>query len=232
MSRLSHLKGNTDALFDRPDDAVVGTGGVADALAWACLRASLPVELRRRIRRGDTVAVIVQVPGADRCGPLARAVRKDLHQVVCVTRDGSHRRDHDPAHGSDGVAADLASGHSVVGVSQDPQRFLPSALLSAADARVFDVAPSLRFPPVECCNGVSPSRAAKSRPLKVSAGGASAATAVAITGLIPGMLVRRRATSSSLPPSSEFNTSTLLIEAVEGRPHHQNRTRQIAPSRR
>jgi len=29
---------------------------------------------------------------------------------------------------------------------------------------IFDVAPSLCFPPVECCNGVSPSQAAKSRP--------------------------------------------------------------------
>ena len=43
---------------------------------------------------------------------------------------------------------------------------------------IFDVAPSLCFPPVECCNGVSPSQAAKSRPrLNVSAGGASAAMA-------------------------------------------------------
>jgi len=64
---------------------------------------------------------------------------------------------------------------------------------------IFDVAPSLCFPPVECCNGVSPSQAAKSRPrLNVSAGGASAAMAVAITGPTPGMLMRRRATSSSL----------------------------------
>ena len=30
---------------------------------------------------------------------------------------------------------------------------------------IFEVAPSFCFPPVECCNGVSPSHAAKSRPL-------------------------------------------------------------------
>ncbi|WP_051949383.1 AAA family ATPase [Methylosinus sp. PW1] len=140
MSKLSHLR---DDLFDRPDDDddVPAPSGVADALAGACLGAALPADLRRRIRRGDTVAVVVQVPGADWCDPIARALRKDPHQLVCLPRDGSSRRDHDPAHGNDGVAADLAGGRSVVGVSQDPQRFLPSALLSAADARVTVMAP-------------------------------------------------------------------------------------------
>ncbi|HEY8063808.1 MAG TPA: AAA family ATPase [Methylosinus sp.] len=147
MSRLSHLKGNDD-LFDRPDDDdddAVSPGGVGDALAWACLRAALPVDLRRRIRRGDTVAVVVQAPGADWCDPLARAVHKDPHQVVCLSRDGSSRRDHDPAHGNDGVAADLAGGRSVVGVSQDPQRFLPSTLVSVADAQVRVRAPDAKI---------------------------------------------------------------------------------------
>jgi hypothetical protein len=37
---------------------------------------------------------------------------------------------------------------------------------------IFEVAPSFCLPPVECCKGVSPTQAAKSRPrLNVSAGG-------------------------------------------------------------
>ena len=57
---------------------------------------------------------------------------------------------------------------------------------------------SLCLPPLECCKGVSPTQAAKSRPLlKAFAGGANAATAVAVTGPTPGMVVRRR-TSLSL----------------------------------
>lgn len=63
---------------------------------------------------------------------------------------------------------------------------------------IFDVAPSFCFPPVERCSGVSPNQAAKSRPfLKVAAEGANATSAVAVTGPTPGIVVKRRASSSS-----------------------------------
>src|SRR5215813_10686192 len=58
---------------------------------------------------------------------------------------------------------------------------------------IFDVAPSFCLPPLECCDGVSPTQAAKSRPLlKALVGGANAANAVAVTGPTPGMVVSRR----------------------------------------
>src|SRR5215469_5396227 len=48
---------------------------------------------------------------------------------------------------------------------------------------IFEVAPSFCLPPLERCDGVSPTQAAKSRPLlKAPAGGANAATAVANYG--------------------------------------------------
>ena len=63
---------------------------------------------------------------------------------------------------------------------------------------IFEVAPSFCLPPDDFCKGVSPTQAAKSQPfLKVSAGGARAAMAVAVIGPMPGMLISRRATSSS-----------------------------------
>ncbi|WP_159726900.1 AAA family ATPase [Methylosinus sp. Ce-a6] len=146
MRKLSHVKGNDDDLFDRPDDDddAVGSAGVADALALACLRAALPADLRRRIRCGDTIAAVVQAPGADWCDALARAARKDAMRTVSLARDGSYRRDHDPARGNDAVAADLARGRSVVGVSQDPKRFLPSTLIAVADADVHVRAPDAK----------------------------------------------------------------------------------------
>ncbi|CAN2535956.1 ATP-dependent+zinc+metalloprotease+FtsH [Methylocapsa aurea] len=146
MSKLSQIKGNDDDLFDRPDDDddAVGSAGVADALALACLRAALSADLRGRIRCGDTIAVVVQAPGADWCDALARAARKDAAQTVSLARDGSSRRDHDPARGNDCVAGDLARGRSVIGVSQDPKRFLPSTLIAVADAHVHVRAPDAK----------------------------------------------------------------------------------------
>jgi DNA polymerase III delta prime subunit len=143
MSKLGRLGGEDDifdAVDDDADEPANEAGSVADALAWECLRAALPSDLRRRIRRGDPVAVIVQAPGAEWCGPLTRALRRDSARILCVSRDGSSRREHDPAKGNDEVALGLAGGRPVIGVSQDPQSLLPSALLSAADAGI-SVAP-------------------------------------------------------------------------------------------
>lgn len=54
---------------------------------------------------------------------------------------------------------------------------------------IFEVRPSLGFPPVVCCRGTRPSQAAKSRPrLMVAIGGAKASIAAAVIGPIPGML--------------------------------------------
>jgi hypothetical protein len=143
MSGLRNLHDDGD-IFDAADDDAdepgQKAGSVADALAWECLRAALPSDLRRRIRRGDPVAIIVQAPGAEWCGPLTRALRRDSARILCVSRDGSSRREHDPAKGNDEVALGLAGGRPVIGVSQDPQLYLPSALLSAADMRI-SVAP-------------------------------------------------------------------------------------------
>lgn len=62
---------------------------------------------------------------------------------------------------------------------------------------ILDVAPSRVLPPDDFCLGVSPSQAAKSRPLpKLSAVGASASSAVAQITPMPGIVIRRFAVSS------------------------------------
>jgi hypothetical protein len=60
----------------------VGLGSVADALAWSSLRAALPVDLRRRIRRGDAVAARPAPTGA----PLWRARFGATRRTSCVCR--------------------------------------------------------------------------------------------------------------------------------------------------
>ena len=55
---------------------------------------------------------------------------------------------------------------------------------------LFEMAPSLRLPPVDFCSGVSPSQAAKSRPArKPSGAGTRAVIAVAAIRPMPGIVM-------------------------------------------
>lgn len=68
---------------------------------------------------------------------------------------------------------------------------------------IFEVFPSRCLPPVDLCNGTSPSQAAKSRPhLNVSVGGAKVSIASAAMGPTPGMVCKRRDASASLDRAS------------------------------
>ena len=61
----------------------------------------------------------------------------------------------------------------------------------------FETAPSFCLPPVYVCNGVSPSQAAKSRPVGEPFGaGTCAVIAVAAIGPTPGIVKSRRATGA------------------------------------
>lgn len=96
------------------------------------------------------------------------------------------------------VLADVAAlqhGHAVLMMTL----FAPMISRRLRDrSPIFVVAPSRCLPPVECCRGVRPSKAAKSWALrKFSGGGARVAMAVAISGPMPGTVIRRRANSFS-----------------------------------
>lgn len=76
---------------------------------------------------------------------------------------------------------------------------------------IFVVAPRRCLPPVECCLGTSPSQAAKSRPRgNVSGGGARATSAVAMSGPIPGTVLRRRAVSFDRARRAISTSSSLI----------------------
>ena len=67
-----------------------------------------------------------------------------------------------------------------------------SQLESRAQSPIFEIPPSLGLPPVVCCRGTRPSQAEKSRPRrKLSVGGAKACNATAVTGPMPGIVIRR-----------------------------------------
>src|SRR5215213_4215752 len=83
---------------------------------------------------------------------------------------------------------------------------------------IFEVAPSRCLPPVDFCNGVRPSQAAKSRPdLNVSAAGASATIAVAVIGPTPGIVIKRRATGSSLDRRPISTSRTAMFSSRDFR---------------
>ena len=63
---------------------------------------------------------------------------------------------------------------------------------------ILEIEPSFYLPPVERWSGASPSQAEKSRPFEqISIEGVSAIVAVAAIGHMPGIVISRRAASSS-----------------------------------
>ena len=70
---------------------------------------------------------------------------------------------------------------------------------------IFDVFPSLCFPPEECCRGTNPSHAAKSRPRRnCSIGGAKVSIASAVIGPTPGMVCNCRGMAVALDAAASF----------------------------
>ena len=110
-----------------------------------------------------------------------------------------------PAHipaGFRGLRAGIRASHESSGIPrQMAHRIFAMAPVIRSRLRsrwpIFDILPSLSFPPVVCCRGTRPTQAAKSRPLwKVCIGGAKACSAIAVIGPTPGMVKRRDASSS------------------------------------
>ncbi len=120
---------------DAPVDPIASGLPPVIAIARAALDAALPADLRARLAKGDAVAVVVSVPGPDWVDEIRMAVGHLTALAHYVARDGAQRKLHLPTLGNKDVGAWLAAGHPVVGVSQAPASFLPSALLAAVFRR-------------------------------------------------------------------------------------------------
>ncbi len=117
------------------DDDWLKSRDPSDALAEESLAAALPSDVLRKLMRGDPVAVVIAVPAPDWVGPIARAIGALCGDADVIRRDGSSR-DHAPTNGGDKIGNALANGMPIIGVSQSPRVYLPSALIGAADASV------------------------------------------------------------------------------------------------
>lgn len=105
-----------------------------DAIARTALGAAMPADVRARLAADEPIALVVSVPGPDWADDIRMALATITATAFYFVRDGSARRDHVPAKGNLDVGARLSAGSPVVGISQAPAAFLPSALLAAADA--------------------------------------------------------------------------------------------------
>ena len=133
-----------NSLDDEPEQAPQ-TGGnvrsrppVARTLATIALRRALGRDLTRRLgsSEGPGLAITIQAPGADWIDPLRRAVKSITVGCELFARDGSARTTDKPDQGNDTVATALSVGRHCVGISQAPSRYLPSSLVTSADARI------------------------------------------------------------------------------------------------
>jgi hypothetical protein len=107
---------------------------VRRAIVAEAFRRAAPPSLRRAIAAGRSVASVVQAPSS----AWMKAVDEYLTEagVQTVARDGSNKSIDANHVGNEEVAKCLVAGRSVVGISTDPQRFLPTSLLLSADVTV------------------------------------------------------------------------------------------------
>lgn len=117
-------------------DEIIASTKVSTLLAVAMLQCTLSKRDNLRLREPGGLAMTVTVPDASWMTPVSRALTETRTWADILKRSGASRTYDRPDNGSDGVADALSAGHSILGVSTDPVRFLPSALVAAADLRV------------------------------------------------------------------------------------------------
>lgn len=128
-----------DADRDAPStpDEILATAGVSTILAMCMLQATLPRRTIARIEAPESLAMVVGVPGSDWIGPVTTALSSFRGWSEVMKRGGGASRTTDKASvGNDVVAGALSSGRSVLGVTTSPERYLPAALVAAADLRI------------------------------------------------------------------------------------------------
>lgn len=117
---------------------------VTTLLAMAMLQDAMrPADLRR-ISKAAGLAVVIGVPGPDWVDPVARALDRVGLWGDFLKRSGGSRTQDRPDVGCDAVAEALGAGQNVAGVSNAPERYLPSNLMALADIRVDLKSPSPR----------------------------------------------------------------------------------------
>ncbi|WP_181017358.1 AAA family ATPase [Methylobacterium sp. V23] len=91
---------------------------------------------RRRIRTDHSLCVVVQAPSPAWVEPLGVALRALGAWQTVDLRDGTARHKRKPEDGNIEIAAALAVGRRVVGISHAPDTMLPRSMLTGADLRI------------------------------------------------------------------------------------------------
>lgn len=137
--RLSLTEGRR--VMNKPGDSTAGDVelkrartrlGAEAALAKAAFEAATTQEMRVRLKRGEAIVAVVSVPNQSWVAPISAHVAS-MSEAKRIARDGSQRTKDMPTEGNDQVLAALAERRNVVGISQSPERYLPSVLVTAAD---------------------------------------------------------------------------------------------------
>ncbi|MGC5779965.1 AAA family ATPase [Methylobacterium sp. NFXW15] len=126
-SRGKHRLPLTDVAADLP---------VSTVLAAAMLHEAMTPRDRRRLSMGRGLAMTVAVSTVDWVEPVADALYRAHEWKDIIKRHGGSRTVDRPEVGNESCANALGGGRSIVGVSTAPERYLPSALMAAADLRV------------------------------------------------------------------------------------------------
>lgn len=169
---------------------VPGTVSVGTILAIALIQDGLSKRDAARISGRDGLALVVSVAGPDWVVPVANALWGMASWAEITKRSGSSRTADTPEKGNDVIGRVLASGQRVAGVSQAPEKYLPAALVAAADIRLDLPSPSNRVVAavIRLATGKRPSRL----PPAIAAGlGFDTIVACIRTGTRAGECVRR-----------------------------------------
>jgi cell division protease FtsH len=123
---------DVDIEFDDPDIPEPAFMPAHDTLAAATLLASTPRDVMYRITEEEAFALVVAVPSPEWVDPIGDAVRDLRTWDETIEADATAKK----RLGSAMVSRKLSDGLSVVGIATAPERQLPQALISAADAHI------------------------------------------------------------------------------------------------
>lgn len=188
-----------DPIVEFPEDEPLDSEGQAilhgyqppqALLTEAMVMAALGQSGLRLLGRLGALAVVVELPGAAWAEEVERVVRDLTFFTHVFNRTGASKLNDRSEFGNERVSACLARGERVVGISQAPDTYLPTALMASADLRVRLRPPTNRM--VSAAIRKATGRSPRRMPENVSAGLSLDELAGAIRrGSSPAACVRR-----------------------------------------
>ncbi|TXM73740.1 AAA family ATPase [Methylobacterium sp. WL69] len=140
--RKTRAESLDDFLNDLPDDRAPIDRMESEirssrfTLARHALNEAMTSAQHVRMLRFGGAGVVIEVPSPDWIPAMRMAAEKvcSWHHVFC--RAGVSKSSENPSVGNTEVADFLGAGGRVLGISQSPAQYLPSALVAAADVRI------------------------------------------------------------------------------------------------